>query len=56
MKYEIRFCEKCKKYTMNEECCNQKTVSSEPPKFSPDDKYAKYRLRIKKEEWGLSDE
>lgn len=42
-------CESCGKYTMKEECCNQKTIESKPPKYSPQDKYAKYRRQYKEE-------
>jgi len=34
---------------MKEECpkCGEKTRIAHPPKFSPEDKYAKYRRRAK---------
>jgi len=41
-------CKSCNKYTMEETCCGEKTVESKPAKYSPQDKYAKYR-RIYKE-------
>jgi len=46
----LRKCEKCEKYTLNQEkCphCGGKVRIPHPPKFSPDDKYAKYRLEIR---------
>ncbi len=45
-------CDKCKEYTLKETCpkCNIKTLSPKPVKFSPEDKYGKYRRKIKKEE------
>ena len=41
----IRICKDCKTYTMKEICavCNEKTSSPIPPKYSPEDKYGKYR-------------
>ena len=41
----ILLCPSCKKYTMLPFCdkCQIKTLSPRPPKYSPIDKYAKYR-------------
>ncbi len=39
----IRKCEACGAYTMKSEHCGKTTVTAHPPKFSPEDKYAKYR-------------
>ena len=50
MASEILFCESCKKYTLNKECCGKKTSSIKPPKFSLDDKYGKYRRQVKRKE------
>jgi H/ACA ribonucleoprotein complex subunit 3 len=38
-------CVECGKYTINETCpsCGGKTVTVHPARFSPDDKYARYR-------------
>jgi H/ACA ribonucleoprotein complex subunit 3 len=49
MHFQIRKCLKCKKYTLKDECssCNEKTHSVHPAKFSPDDKYMKYRIANK---------
>jgi len=49
---EILKCKKCQKYTMHVNCpiCNQKTLQTKPPKFSPIDKYGKYRREAKKKE------
>lgn len=46
MKFQLRKCIKCNHYTLKDECvkCNQKTISAHPAKFSPDDKYMRYRL------------
>ncbi len=48
----LRRCEKCKKYTMNQEkCphCGGKVHIPHPAKFSPDDKYAKYKGAMRAE-------
>ena len=46
MRFQLRKCTKCNQYTLKENCskCNEKTVSAHPAKFSPDDKYMRYRL------------
>ena len=43
-------CEDCQEYTISEECpkCGKRAVSMKPAKYSPQDKYAKYR-RIAKQ-------
>jgi len=45
-------CPKCDSFTMQEACsrCEVKSVSIKPPKYSPDDKYGKYRREIKEPE------
>jgi H/ACA ribonucleoprotein complex subunit 3 len=42
-------CRKCGIYTMREECqkCGSKTGTTHPPKYSVEDKYAKYRRKEK---------
>jgi H/ACA ribonucleoprotein complex subunit 3 len=48
----LRKCEKCGKYTLEtNECpyCTGKVRTPHPAKFSPDDKYLKYRMAMKKE-------
>jgi H/ACA ribonucleoprotein complex subunit 3 len=47
---DLLYCEKCKNYTLNEICdvCKTKTISKNPPKFSPEDHYGKYRRKLKK--------
>ena len=49
MKFQLRICQKCKKYYLKEKCknCNNETISPHPAKFSPDDKYMRYRIRDK---------
>ncbi len=46
MRFQLRKCVKCKKYTLKTKCveCKYDTVSVHPAKFSPDDKYIRYRL------------
>lgn len=45
----LKKCPKCKKYTMEEICkkCKIKTINPHPPKFSPSNKYGKYRRVLK---------
>ena len=49
MRFQLRKCTKCKKYTLKDACkeCDDKTVSVHPAKFSPDDKYLRYRIAEK---------
>ena len=46
MKFQIRKCQKCNLYTLKEKCkkCNEETNSVHPAKYSPDDKYFRYRI------------
>ena len=56
VKARIRKCEACGEYTLKEVCvrCGAKTVSPLPPRFSPTDRYGKYRRMLKKERSILS--
>ncbi len=49
MRFQLRKCPKCKKYTLKDTCteCNEKTIAVHPAKFSPDDKYLRYRIAQK---------
>lgn len=49
MKFQLRRCQKCNRYTLKETCdvCKSDTSSVHPAKFSPDDKYMRYRLAEK---------
>jgi H/ACA ribonucleoprotein complex subunit 3 len=49
MTKEILFCKKCHIYTLEKICpkCNEKTISPKPGKYSPEDKYGKYRRLAK---------
>jgi H/ACA ribonucleoprotein complex subunit 3 len=42
---KIRKCVSCAAYTMQQGCpqCGRETRTAHPPKYSPVDKYAKYR-------------
>jgi len=46
MRFQLRRCNKCKNYTLKAQCpnCKEDTISVHPAKFSPDDKYIRYRL------------
>ncbi len=56
MRFLMRKCVKCKIYTFKDRCpsCGAETASAHPPRFSPEDKYGKYR-RLAKKKWGLVD-
>jgi len=43
----LRKCPNCSIYTLKKQChkCGNETISPHPAKFSPDDKYARYRVR-----------
>ncbi|PUA32162.1 MAG: ribosome biogenesis protein [Zestosphaera tikiterensis] len=51
MKFLIRKCVKCGKYTLKTKCpaCGAETVTAHPPKYSPNDKYLTYRIKVKYE-------
>ncbi len=46
---KLKKCPKCGRYTLKDVCpaCKVKTISAHPPKFSPEDKYGKYRRMLK---------
>ncbi|AFS79951.1 RNA-binding protein Nop10p [Candidatus Nitrosopumilus koreensis AR1] len=46
MRFQLRKCTRCNQYTLKEKCsrCDEQTISAHPAKFSPDDKYMRYRL------------
>ncbi|MFH1455357.1 MAG: RNA-protein complex protein Nop10 [archaeon] len=52
MSQHILYCDKCEVYSMQEKCpvCDKKTLSRRPAKFSPQDKWGKYRRMAKKDE------
>ncbi|MEM3399570.1 MAG: nucleolar RNA-binding Nop10p family protein [Candidatus Micrarchaeia archaeon] len=43
---KLKKCCVCSRYTMKEECCDKKTRTAHPPKFSPEDKWARYRRKL----------
>ena len=49
---QLMRCNACFSYTLKNSCpkCNEKTITPKPPKYSPEDKYAKYRKIAKFEE------
>jgi H/ACA ribonucleoprotein complex subunit 3 len=49
MRTQMRKCEKCGSYTMKDTCqCGGVTVIPQPPRYSPQDRYGKYRRQLKK--------
>lgn len=50
MKSLLFYCNACDRYTLKPSCskCGTRTVQSAPPRFSPEDKYGKYRRKLKK--------
>jgi H/ACA ribonucleoprotein complex subunit 3 len=52
---DLRYCEKCKDYVLDDICskCKEKTISKNPPRFSPQDHYGDYRRKLKKLEKGV---
>jgi len=52
MAEHIHKCSSCGKYTLEEKCpaCGALTLIPRPPKYSPEDKYAKMKRDLKKEE------
>lgn len=45
-------CKKCSKYLFSDKCeCGGEAIENKPPKYSPEDKYADYRRRVKEEQW-----
>lgn len=46
----IMRCANCGKYTLKDQCphCHKKTINPQPAKFSPEDKYGRYRRLEKK--------
>lgn len=52
MVWLLRKCDNCQRYTLrSDKCpyCGGKVRVPHPPKFSPDDKYLRYRMALKQE-------
>ncbi len=49
MRTAIRRCEPCELYTLKSACpkCDAPTTMPLPPRYSPEDKYGKYRRQLK---------
>ena len=49
MRFQIRKCPICMRYTLMQKCqkCNEQTIMVHPAKFSPDDKYLNIRIAEK---------
>ncbi|MDB3956417.1 RNA-protein complex protein Nop10 [Candidatus Nitrosopelagicus sp.] len=49
MRFQLRKCPECLTYTLKNECkeCKEMTKSVHPAKFSPDDRYLRYRIAEK---------
>ena len=54
MRASIRRCPFCGRYSTDAKCkkCNCSTVTAHPAKYSPDDRYGKYRRISVAEEYG----
>ena len=54
MRSSIRKCPECGRYSLKDKCqdCNSDTVSAHPAKYSPDDRYGKYRRISIQHEYG----
>lgn len=53
MKSLLKKCAVCGIYTLRERCpkCGGPTGTAHPPKFSPEDKYLRLRLRVTYDKW-----
>ena len=51
MKHILK-CELCNSYTLKSTCkCTGSAKSPKPAKYSPEDKYGKYRREVKEKNW-----
>lgn len=50
MRSQLLKCIKCEQYTFKETCsiCGERTQTPLPPRYSPQDKYGKYRRSLKR--------
>lgn len=58
MKWQIKKCKKCGRYTLKEKCpiCGGGTSSPHPPKFSLQDKYLELKILGKEKAEGNEDD
>ncbi|MGB7968781.1 MAG: RNA-protein complex protein Nop10 [Methanobacterium sp.] len=50
MKFKMKKCKSCGEYTLTDKCpCGGEVGVIYPPKYSPEDKYGKYRRMLKKQ-------
>ncbi len=58
MKNLLFRCTRCQRYTMEGKCpgCGEATVMAAPAKYSPDDKYARYRSPLAYQKAATTDE
>jgi H/ACA ribonucleoprotein complex subunit 3 len=51
----LLYCENCEEYTLDKICnkCKGRTISKNPPRFSPQDRHGKYRRKLKKLQKGV---
>jgi len=49
---DLLYCNNCKTYALDKICskCKGNTVSRNPPRFSPEDHYGRYRRELKKQQ------
>lgn len=52
MKMKMKKCRSCREYTLKDKCpyCGREVGVVYPPKYSPEDKYGKYRRILKKQQ------
>ncbi len=57
MRSHIRKCPECRRFTLEERCesCSVATENTFPPKFSPEDRYGKYRRMAVYQQQGPSE-
>ncbi|MCS7127857.1 MAG: RNA-protein complex protein Nop10 [Sulfolobales archaeon] len=51
MKWLMRRCIKCGRYTLKDRCpiCSSQVIVPHPPRFSPEDRFVEYRVKAKME-------
>ncbi len=45
--FRMRFCERCRLYTLSEMHCGKASRSAHPARFNPNDPYGAYRRRYR---------